>query len=194
MKSKDLIREMRKRHLTGRRVFLFEDICKMFPNEDRKRVREDLARFASSENPFIIRACRGVYVNAMVHLGDILEEIASVLRKDHYTYLSNESVLSSYGVISQIPMGSITVMTTGREGNIRTAFGNIEFTTTRSSPMEIMASVHAPKAGSLLPRANLRRAVRDFMITQRDRNQLDEAALHEVLSEESEERVYEPAP
>lgn len=194
MKSKDLIRELKKQNLTGRRVFSFEDICKMFPDEERKRIREDLARFASAENPFIIRACRGIYVNAMSPLGDILEEIASVLRKDHYTYLSNESVLSSYGVISQIPMGTITVMTTGREGNINTAFGDIEFTRTKSSPLEIISSVGTPPSPGRLPRASLERALRDFEKTQRDRNQFDESALAEILSERHEEASCEPAP
>jgi len=40
-------------------------------------------------------------------------------------------MLSEYGVISQIPMDRLTVMTTGRAGELKTPYGIIEFTHTK---------------------------------------------------------------
>lgn len=48
--------------------------------------------------------------------GYTIEHIAKALRPEKYNYVSLESILSEYGVISQIPMDRLTVMTTGREG------------------------------------------------------------------------------
>ncbi len=48
----------------------------------------------------------------------------------HLTAARNilESALSEYGVISQIPIDRLTIMTTGRKGHYKTPYGTIEFT------------------------------------------------------------------
>src|SRR5690554_5285457 len=76
---------------------------------------------------------KGVYIYALSkHQGlHTIEWIARALRRGHYNYVSLESALSRYGVISQVPVGRITVMTTGRKGVYETPYGTIEFTHTK---------------------------------------------------------------
>ena len=47
-------------------------------------------------------------------------------------------MLSEYGVISQVPMGRLTVMTTGAPGEFHTPYGIIEFTHTKRSVPDIL--------------------------------------------------------
>ncbi|MGJ9418331.1 type IV toxin-antitoxin system AbiEi family antitoxin [Massilia sp. CMS3.1] len=76
------------------------------------------------------RVARGVFVNlhARSRKSYLIEEIACVLRKGYFNYVSLESILSEFGVISQIMISRITIMTTGRKGTFHTPYGIIEFT------------------------------------------------------------------
>ncbi len=77
-----------------------------------------------------------------LHKGaDTLEEVAKTLRRGEYNYVSLESALSEYGIISQIPVGRITVVTTGRKGEYRTPYGIIEFTHTKRPLSEVLESM-----------------------------------------------------
>jgi hypothetical protein len=67
--------------------------------------------------------------------------VAIALRQGHYNYLSLESMLSEYGVISQIPIDRLTVMTTGRSGIYKTTFGVIEFTHTKRPIADIIQHI-----------------------------------------------------
>ncbi len=84
------------------------------------------------------RVAKGLYVDpaaASRRCGWMIEEIAKALRPGHMSYVSLESMLSEFGVISQVPMNRITVMTTGAGGIAETPYGDIEFThTSRSLP------------------------------------------------------------
>lgn len=53
---------------------------------------------------------------------------AATARRGDLCYVSLESALSEYGLISQIPVGRLTVMTDGRASELKTPFGLIEFT------------------------------------------------------------------
>ncbi len=69
---------------------------------------------------------------------NLLERIAVTLRSGHYNYLSLESALLAYGIISQVPLAGITVMTTGRSGIFDTPFGRIEFIHTKRHGGQIL--------------------------------------------------------
>ena len=62
------------------------------------------------------RVCRGLYFypNASPQDGLLLYHAAAKLRAGDFNYLSLESVLSDAGVISQVPIGWITLMSSGR--------------------------------------------------------------------------------
>ncbi len=85
----------------------------------------------------LVRAARGVYVHKFApNQNDLLEHIAKAIRRSSHSYVSLESALSQYSVISQLPQ-RLTVMTTGRKGVFDTPFGTIEFTHTQRSPLDI---------------------------------------------------------
>src|SRR5258705_7771231 len=79
----------------------------------------------------LIRAARGVYVNAHARSipNDVRGALIRFLRPREVTYVSLESRLSEAGVISQVAT-ALTCMTTGSPGRFDTPWGAIEFTHT----------------------------------------------------------------
>lgn len=141
MKTLKALSQLAKSDQMGRYVFTRKDLAKYFPQDKPKAFEHGLARLVNQG--FLTRACHGVYVNtnATSNDGYTLERIAKALRRGEYNYLSLESMLSEYGVISQVPLDRITVMTTGREGTYQTPFGTIEFTHTKRSVSDILGNI-----------------------------------------------------
>ena len=120
-------------------VLIKKDIGKLFPLEDEKSMEKSLQRMV--KDGLLIKAARGIYINALVasrHKSWMLENIAKALRPGKLSYVSLESMLSEHGVISQIPLSRLTVMTTGSGGIHDTPYGTIEFTHTKRSIPEIL--------------------------------------------------------
>ena len=120
-------------------VLIKKDIGKLFPLEDEKSMEKSLQRMV--KDGLLIKAARGIYINALVasrHKSWMLENIAKALRPGKLSYVSLESMLSEHGVISQIPLSRLTVMTTGASGIHDTPYGTIEFTHTKRSIPEIL--------------------------------------------------------
>ena len=124
----------------NRFVFSKRELKKLFPDDNSKTLSEGLARLVKAN--ILRRVCSGIYLNPHAHSigGHTLESIAKALRAGHYNYVSLESMLSEYGVISQIPTDRLTVMTTGRKGIYKTEYGVIEFTHTKRSVANILQS------------------------------------------------------
>ena len=85
------------------------------------------------------RIARGVFLNralpdpGLTVIGDIVRN----LHPRHFCYLSYESALADFGSISQVPMVYL-IATTGNAGKYSTRYGNIEFSHTRRSELEIL--------------------------------------------------------
>lgn len=109
-----------------------------FPDESTTSFRKTLAAAVNAD--ILQRVCRGVYVFPPSFSQEIykLERIAVILRMGFYSYTSLESALSGYGVISQIPLNRLTVMTTGRKQTYETPYGIIEFTHTARKEFDII--------------------------------------------------------
>jgi len=122
----------------GRCVFSVKDFIKLFPEAAPKTLTENLRRLTYAK--LITRVARGVYVNPLAQSLDsqIIERIAKTLRRGEYNYISLESALSEYGIISQVPIDRLTVMTTGRKGFYQTQYGCIEFTHTKRITSNIL--------------------------------------------------------
>ena len=122
----------------GRYVFTKQTLAKLFPEDNPKTFSEGLNRLV--KEGILQRACRGVYINSDAVSFDqyTIERIAKALRYGEYNYVSLESMLSEYGIISQIPVDRLTVMTTGREGIYKTPYGTIEMTHTKRSVINIL--------------------------------------------------------
>ncbi len=138
MNKEHAINVLREQDRQDKYVFSNHDLHKIFPEDSFKTFNEGLKRLIKSG--LLKRACRNVYVNEEARQFDsyTIERIAKTLRRGEYNYVSLESILSEYGVISQIPIDRITIMTTGRKGIYNTAYGVIEFTHTKRTVKDIL--------------------------------------------------------
>jgi len=142
-------------------VFRKQDLAKLFPEDAQKAFDEGLNRLVKSG--ILKRACRSIYVNEEAQSFDsyVIEHIAKALRRGEYNYISLESILSEYGLISQIPVDRLTVMTTGRKGIYQTPYGTIEFTHTQRSRGNILEHIQT-MPGRPLRIATKEAAIRDL--------------------------------
>jgi hypothetical protein len=90
------------------------------------------------------RVCQGVYQysGSPGETGLILFHAAALLRARHFNYISLETALSDAGLISQVPMAWITIVSTGRSAQIDCGrFGRIEFLHTKRSMSGIVGEL-----------------------------------------------------
>jgi len=115
------------------------------------------------------RVCRDIYLypKAGYPPGDLLFHTAARLRADEFNYISLETALSDAGLISQIPMNWITLMSSGRSHTIDCGeFGHIEFIHTEQRPEEMVGELVYDGARHLW-RASEKQALRDMRVTRR---------------------------
>lgn len=182
MKRMDLIGRLVELERRGLFVLTKRDIEKLFPDEEKKSLEKSLQRMV--KDGLLVKAARGVYVNpsaATRNPGWIIEEVAKALRPGKLCYVSLESMLCEHGVISQIPMSHLTVMTTGASGTHATPYGVIEFTHTKRSATEVLSRTVFVK-GRPLRIAKKRAAVQDLLRVGRNTDMID----HEELSEDGD--------
>lgn len=142
MKQELAIHRLNELDLKGRYVFLHRDLAKIFHEDSVRSLNDSLARFVKTG--LLERVARGVYVYGLSknkRSSRTIEHIATALRRGDYNYISLESALSSYGVISQIPVDRLTLMTTGVKGTYKTDYGVIEFTHTKRSIKDILKHI-----------------------------------------------------
>lgn len=116
--------------LTDAEHYLFDlnDLSAAFRGTSRPALKMLLSRAVA--DGLLEHPCRGVYLypRAPYPRGLVLYHIAAKLRSDTIAYISLESALSDAGVISQIPIQWLTVLTGGRSATIECGrFGTIEF-------------------------------------------------------------------
>lgn len=171
MKHSEAVYTMRELSKKGKFVFTKQDLGKLFSGDSAKTLEESLNRLVKSG--VLKRACRGIYVNDNAQNFDsyVIEHIAKALRRGEYNYTSLESMLSEYGLISQIPIDRLTVMTTGRKGTYKTLYGVIEFTHTKRSAPDILDHVQRVEKRPLRI-ATQKTAVRDLKRVGRNINLL----------------------
>jgi predicted transcriptional regulator of viral defense system len=129
------------------------------------------------------RICKGIYFYPVrdYPMGHLLFHAAARLRARELNYLSLETVLSDAGVISQVPIQWITVMTSGRSHTVDCGeFGHIEFIHTARKPGDLVGEL-TYDAGRRLWRASVALAMRDMKVTRRSLDLVDEEALHELV-------------
>lgn len=167
----ELIRKLTEIDRHGIYVLTRRDLEKLFPEESEKAMEKSLQRMV--KEGLLQRAAKGLYINPLASSKNrwIVEEVAKALRPGSLSYVSLESILSEFGVISQIPIDRITIMTTGRSGVHKTPFGTIEFTHTKRARSKIMARTLAPK-GRPLRIATQSAAIQDLLRVGRNTNMI----------------------
>ena len=131
----------------------------------------------------IARICRGIYLYPPTGYpgGNLLFHVASRLRASAFNYLSLETVLSETGVISQVPMNWISLMSSGRSHIVDCGpWGRIEFIHTQQRP-EALASELTYDHERRLWRASARLALRDMKITRRSMDLILPEVAHESV-------------
>ena len=181
MKKMDLIRRLSELERHGVFVLAKRDIEKLFPDENEKSMEKSLQRMV--RDGILVRVAKGMYVDAGVaarNRGWLIEEIAKALRPGKLCYVSLESMLAEFGVISQILVSHITIMTTGASGLHETPYGTIEFTHTKRSMATILDRTLHVK-GRPLRIAKKHAAYRDLVRVGRNVNLVD---LEELEADE----------
>ena len=115
------------------------------------------------------RVCRGIYLypKGGYPPGDLLFHTAARLRADEFNYISLETAISDAGLISQIPMNWITLMSSGRSHIVECGdYGHIEFVHTEQRPEEIIGELVYDSSRHLW-RASEKQALRDMRMTRR---------------------------
>lgn len=137
MKTVEAMKTLMEWDKRERAVFSVEDLRVIFPERSRKTFSMGINRLV--RQGVLERMARGVYVNPLARSRThVLEEIAVTLRRGATSYLSLESALGNYSIISQQTIACVTVMTTGRKGRFRTPYGMVAFTHTNRSVSEIL--------------------------------------------------------
>ncbi|WBE24240.1 type IV toxin-antitoxin system AbiEi family antitoxin [Denitrificimonas caeni] len=129
------------------------------------------------------RVCRGLYLYhpAKPVLGHVLFHAAARLRAHEFNYISLETALSDSGVISQIPMNWITLLSSGRTHSVDCGrWGKIEFIHTRQTAADLAAHLNYD-AECRLWCASVAQAVRDMRRHQRNLDLIDWSLVDEFI-------------
>jgi len=137
----------------------------------------------AEKNDLLRRVCRGLYLYPKVAYpaGLLLYHAASRLRAHDFKYLSLESVLSDAGVISQVPMNWITLMSSGRSYTFDCGdYGHIEFIHTKKSPGRLESQMQYDLRCRLW-RASVVLALQDMKQTRRSMDLVDWEVAREFI-------------
>lgn len=162
-------------------LFTLLDLRALLPGLSDSSFKTLLSRTVTAG--YLERICRGLYTykKALPSNGLLLYHAAAHLRSNEFNYISLESTLSEAGVISQIPMNWISIMSSGRSNIISCQeFGTIEFIHTKQKPAEIMDNIMYD-ASCKLWRADIELAIRDMKATRRSCDLIDWGAAHEFI-------------
>jgi len=162
-------------------LFTLDDLQAVLPKQSRGAFKAMLSR--SEREGLLRRVCRGLYLypKVTVPAGLLLYHAAARLRANQFNYISLESALSDAGIISQIPMNWITLMSSGRSYVLQCGgFGHIEFVHTKKQAATI-ADQLTYDARCRLWRASVALAFKDMKVARRNMDLIDKDALSEFI-------------
>lgn len=162
-------------------LFKLTDLRALCPHLSESSFKTLLSRAASAG--IVTRVCRGIYLfkKALPPDGLLLFHVAALLRADTFNYISLETILSDSGVISQIPINWITIMSSGRSNIISCGtFGTIEFIHTSRKPADLMHQLTYDSSCGLW-RASVALALHDMKRTHRNCDLIDWNVANELI-------------
>lgn len=179
--SKQLIRTLAELASAEHYLFGLADLRALLPALSEAAFKTLLSRAVSDGH--LARVCRGLYLYERVDYprGLLLFHAAARLRADTFNYLSLETALSDAGVVSQIPINWITLMSAGRSNIIRCgAWGTIEFVHTRKRPDDVAEQLRYDRRCHLW-RASVALALQDMRATRRNMELIDWSVVNELV-------------
>ncbi len=162
-------------------LFMLQDLRALYPLLSESAFRALLSRAVRAG--LLVRLCRGLYLyeEAIPSDGLLLYHAAALLRANEFNYVSLETILSDAGVISQIPMNCISIMSSGRSNAISCGkFGTIEFVHTNQKPTELIDQITYDHNLGLW-RASIALALRDMKATHRNCDLIDWDIANELI-------------
>ena len=162
-------------------LFTQSDLSSLFPQHNPATLAVLLSRAVHSG--VLQRVCRGIYVypDAYTNHGLLLYHAAARLRACEFNYISLESALSDAGVISQLPLNWITLMSSGRNRIVDCGtWGHIEFIHTRRAAAAV-APLLTWDTRCHLWRASVSLALQDMKYTRRNTDLIDWEVAHEFV-------------
>lgn len=162
-------------------LFATKDLRNLMPELSDESFKMLLGRAVRAG--ILTKVCRSVYLykKAMRNDGLLLFHVVSCLRSYAFNYISLETVLSDSGIISQIPLNWITIMTSGRANKISCGeFGTIEFIHTSRSIYDVIGQLsYDVRCG--MWRASVRLALQDIKVTRRNCDLIDWDLANELI-------------
>jgi len=128
------------------------------------------------------RICRGIYLYPVPDYpaGNLLFHAAARLRAGEFNYISLETAFSDAGIISQVPMNWITLMSSGRSHIVNCGdYGHIEFVHTEQHPEDLIGKL-TYDADKHLWRASVKQVLRDMKATRRSMDLVDQEVADEL--------------
>lgn len=179
MKTVDVIKTLRLWDLkSGRFLFRTRELGLLF-SEGGNTLRSTMKRLIADD--VLERVAHDVYLYKLSYNlgGSVLYEIAAFIKLGEFCYESFESASSQWGVISQIPLGRITVATTGSSGIEETPYGTIEYTHVERNFPNVRDGTVSRLPRTALPIASKARAVEDLIAHKRSLDLIDWEAINE---------------
>lgn len=162
-------------------LFSLSDLSSLFPELSSEAFNALIGR--AVKNDILQRICRGIYLYPVKGYpsGLLLYRVAARLRAHEFNYISLESALSDSGVISQIPLNWITLMSSGRSHTVDCGkWGNIEFIHTKKSLTQLAPDLTYDKQCGLW-RASVSLALRDMKYTGRSTDLIAGGSINEPV-------------
>jgi len=161
-------------------LFTLNDLRALFPALSHSAFKTLLSRVVGAG--YLGRVCRGLYIyKPFSSSGLVLFHAAALLRANEFNYISLETALSDAGVISQIPINWISIMSSGRSNVVSCGvFGTIEFVHTNQKPDRIMQQLHYD-AKCKHWRATVSLALRDMRAARRDCDLINWDVVNELI-------------
>ncbi len=183
MQPKKILRDWLQQNASSEHyLFSLQDLRALFPTLSDIAFKTLLSRAAAKED-LLHRVCRGIYIyrRAIPSNGLLLFHVAAYLRAHEFNYISLETALSNVGVISQVPINWITIMSSGCSNIIRCGeFGTIEFVHTKKKPSDILSRL-SYDAQSRLWSADISLAISDMKDTHRNCDLIDWKVVNELI-------------
>ncbi|MDK9705926.1 MAG: hypothetical protein OEL83_02640 [Desulforhopalus sp.] len=162
-------------------LFTLADLRCVIPGQSSGAFKALLSRCV--QVGLLQRVCYGLYLYPQVGQsgGLLLFHAAARLRAHCFNYLSLETVLSDAGVISQVPISWITLMSSGRSQTINCGtFGQIEYIHTKKKPADLVDHLIYDSRCRLW-RASVNLAMKDMRATGRNTDLVDWEAVNESV-------------
>lgn len=162
-------------------LFSVTDLSGLFPQYSAAALHNLIKR--AEQVQVLQRVCRGIYLypDANPNDGLLLYHTAARLRASDFNYISLETALSDVGIISQIPLNWITLMSSGRSHIVNCGkFGNIEFTHTKRQATDLVNELSFDQRCGLW-RASVALALQDMRYTRRSLDLVDPELANEFI-------------